>query len=1210
MARALFGRILLFGMLAHFFATAASAETIAEIAAIQGQALQLQKAGKYAEAVPLAERALAACERQFGPDHRITQLSINNLAALYQNQGRYTEAERLFQRALETNERILGKDNPQTLTLANNLAHLYHSQGRFPEAEQIFVRTLEARERVLGKDHADTLGSANNLAVVYENMARYEEAEKLYLRIQDVSERKLGKQHPQTLNSVSNLASLYSSQGRFDDAAKLYLRVLESRELVLGNEHPDTLLSVNNLAATYENLGRYAEGEQLYRRALETSERTLGKEHPQTFSILGNLASLYDSQGRYTEAERLNLSVLESKERVLGKDHPDTLMALNNIGYQYNTQGRYAEGERFLRRAVEGSERVLGRDHPQALSSTNNLAYLYSTTGRYDEAEQLYRRVIEVRERVLGKEHPDTLTSLNNLAGTYGVQGQYDEAEQLYRHVLTVAERLHGPEHPSTLVSVNNLAWLLSARGRRAEAEPLYQRALEARERLLGKEHPSTLDSLGNLAGLYANMNRHDEAEPLHRRALESRERVLGPEHPDTLTSVHDLGNLHRAKGRYAEAEQFTRRALEGRVRVFGPEHPDTLSAFNSMAAVYFVQHDWGRAAEYWRHSTAAISGRVQRGAVLTVRAKKTTEVEQRGAHFWRLVKSLYRLSPENSAPEPALLREAFQMAQWTLSSEAAQSLAQMAARSAPGDSNLGVLVRERQDLLLDWQKREKIRIVALGKELSRRNPAAEAENARRLAAIEAQIGEIDKRLNTEFPDYALLASPLPLTVEEVQAQLRRDEAMVLFLDTKDWSGTPEETFVWVVTKTDVRWVRSDMGTKSLTTEVQAVRCGLDAAAWTGPTCGKLLGADFTAEDAAKGKLLPFDHARAHALYKALFGKVEDIIKDKHLLIVPSGPLTQLPFHVLVTTPPASGDNKSASWLTRHNAITILPAVPSLKALRRVARPSTAPKPMIGFGNPLLDGPNEQYALLAQRARENQQCRPTVLQRMASLFGVRGVTPVQMRGGLAQVSHIKMQAPLPETADELCTVARNIKAATSDMLLGERATEREVKRLSNTGELARFRIVHFATHGAMAGDLKGTAEPGLILTPPDAATDEDDGYLSAPEIASLKLDADWVILSACNTAAGDTTGAQALSGLARAFIYAQARALLVSHWAVNSDATVKLITGAMREMADNAQLGRAEALRRSMLALIDKGAAHEAHPAYWAPFIVVGEGAR
>ncbi len=186
-------------------------------------------------------------------------------------------------------------------------------------------------------------------------------------------------------------------------------------------------------------------------------------------------------------------------------------------------------------------------------------------------------------------------------------------------------------------------------------------------------------------------------------------------------------------------------------------------------------------------------------------------------------------------------------------------------------------------------------------------------------------------------------------------------------------------------------------------------------------------------------------------------------------------------------------------------------------------------------------------------------------------------------------------------------MARDVHADAGDIYLGARATEREVKRLSESGQLARYRIVHFATHGALAGQVSGSAEPGLLLTPPDAPTEEDDGYLTASEIAGLKLDADWVILSACNTAAGGAQGAKALSGLARAFLYAQARALLVSHWAVNSDATVTLIAGAVSRLAADRSMGRAEAMRQSMLAQIGKGGP-EAHPAYWAPFVVAGEG--
>ena len=538
-----------------------------------------------------------------------------------------------------------------------------------------------------------------------------------------------------------------------------------------------------------------------------------------------------------------------------------------------------------------------------------------------------------------------------------------------------------------------------------------------------------------------------------------------------------------------------------------------------------------------------------------------------------------------------------------------------MAARGATGNPALALLARERQDLVAAWQKLDGLRNAWLGQESAKRNAQAEAKNNARLAAIDARIMEIDNELAAGFPDYAALTSPAPLAVAEAQAQLGPDEALVLFLDTEEWEPTPGETFIWVVTKTSLRWVRSDLGAKALAREVQALRCGLDAEAWADRPCADLTGQNYTDADRDAGRPLPFDHARAYRLYQALFGQVEDLIEGKQLLIVPSGALTQLPFQVLVTAAPASGDQRSAAWLVRDHALTVLPAVSSLKALRRVARPGAAKKPMIGFGNPLLDGDQNHplfgayYKRLAQSARDKQACPEMVWQRVATLAGRRrGVTPVQTRGGLADVEFLRGQVPLPETADELCAVARDLHADPGELWLGARATEREVKRLSKTGQLAQYRIVHFATHGALAGQVQGSAEPGLILTPPAEPSEEDDGYLTASEIAGLKLDADWVILSACNTAAGGAQGAEALSGLARAFIYAQARALLVSHWEVNSAATVKLITGAMSLLAANKAMGRAEAMRQSMLALIDKGEPREAHPAFWAPFVTVGEG--
>jgi CHAT domain-containing protein len=135
-------------------------------------------------------------------------------------------------------------------------------------------------------------------------------------------------------------------------------------------------------------------------------------------------------------------------------------------------------------------------------------------------------------------------------------------------------------------------------------------------------------------------------------------------------------------------------------------------------------------------------------------------------------------------------------------------------------------------------------------------------------------------------------------------------------------------------------------------------------------------------------------------------------------------------------------------------------------------------------------------------------------------------------------------------------------------------------------------------------------EPAIALSLPAQPSDFDDGLLTASEVAQLRLDADWVVLSACNTASGDKPGAEALSGLARAFFYAGARALLISHWKVASTAATRLTTSAFDFLRANPSAGPAKALRRSMLAYMsDTSDPDNAYPAFWAPFELVGEGA-
>ncbi len=334
-------------------------------------------------------------------------------------------------------------------------------------------------------------------------------------------------------------------------------------------------------------------------------------------------------------------------------------------------------------------------------------------------------------------------------------------------------------------------------------------------------------------------------------------------------------------------------------------------------------------------------------------------------------------------------------------------------------------------------------------------------------------------------------------------------------------------------------------------------------------------------------KLRRFDSEAAHELYRLLLGKVEPLLEGaKEILVVPDGPLRSLPFGVLLRTQAdvSTGDLTDYSkydWLVRRHAVTVLPEVASLRYLRGYQVADRPPDPFVGLGDPVLSG----------EAGDRKGLE------IAKIF---------MRGGKVDLDSIRGLPRLPETAREITQMARALRAEDDTVFLGAMATEERVKSM----DLARYQTIGFATHALLAGDFPDLAEPALVLTPPAEATEEDDGLLTASEVATLRLNTDWVVLSACNTAAPDgTPGAEGFSGLTKAFFYAGARSLLVSHWAVNSDAGLALVTGIFQSLEQDPSLGRAEALRRSMIRLMDDPErTYFSHPVFWAPFTFIGQG--
>jgi CHAT domain-containing protein len=682
---------------------------------------------------------------------------------------------------------------------------------------------------------------------------------------------------------------------------------------------------------------------------------------------------------------------------------------------------------------------------------------------------------------------------------------------------------------------------------------------------------------------------------------------------------------------KYADAEAFYKRAVAIDEKTLGKDHPWVADTLDNLAMLSSSSGNRENALAYSRKATASvIAHAATEAAGAQHRQGAGGLVEQRTKYFLHHIAYLDEVVQRGIEPLRAATPEAFEVAQWATHSSAGAALQEMGLRFAVGTDALAALVRERQDLSAFWRERDKALLAALSTAQGQQNPTAIGTLRAELAETESKLAANTARLEREFPQYAALASPKPLKAEEVQQSLGADEALVFWLaGEKHW-----EIYVFALTRDRFEWKTIPLKGEALAQKMVAFRRGLDVDALhrglerlectqaeaekrglSRLECGQALAKE--CEEAqrrglaradcatALGRRELFDLGVAHELYETLLGPVEALIRDKrHLMVVPAGALTALPFHLLVTQKPvvavpqvnAPGDlaaYRDAAWLIKRHAVSVLPSVASLKALRAFAHKDVAGKPMVGFGDPLFD----PSAPAANTRVASNSARNLTTRSYTEFFAGAGVDRIKLAQALP---------PLPDTADELKAVAKDLGAPESDIHLGRDASETTVKRL----RLADYRVVYFATHGLVAGDVKGLAEPSLALSIPAQSSDLDDGLLTASEVAQLKLNADWVVLSACNTVAGDKAGAEALSGLARAFFYAGARALLVSHWAVDSNAAMRLTTSTFDTLKSDPALGRAQALRRAMLAyMTDTTNPLNAYPALWAPFVVVGEGA-
>jgi CHAT domain-containing protein/tetratricopeptide (TPR) repeat protein len=974
-----------------------------------------------------------------------------------------------------------------------------------------------------------------------------------------ISAAQLIQKMPALEASVSDQIKMFRLAGKAEYQIGEFQKSQQYNEqalvLVRGAAQPDReeIASIEaDVAVALRNLGRYGEAEQRFKASYDAFQQTSVRNKAAYSDVLVNYSILLYQLSDLDRAADLTDQAIKIR-RVVSPPAPASLaQALDNFGTILMSQGRLSLAEPPLQEALRIRRETLKAEHPDIAASLNNLGTLQYQRGEYAQADGLFREAIAIDIAAYGEGDAQVLLDLNNLAETLRSMGRPDEALELQMKILSGRERQSASNGADEAASYDlalsnaNVANLLSDLGRDPEALAYYLKALTLDEkRANGRPSVEIATDLNSLGDLMRESGKPDEAEAFLRRGIQITEQLRVSGKPMRATLYNNLGALEFDQGSFDKARISFQTALDIRTEILPPEHKDLAVSHAWLAETLSNLGDLTSLVHARKALTIVVARGNRLAGIGNSMASVAAEARTSRLVVEKVLSTIARSGPRSGRFLGAEVADdalaALQIAQ---SSGTAVVAARTAVATLSSDPNTAALMRDISDLN---DRRE----LAAQKEAGiAASPSADHNPPNESSAqIQAQI---ETKLQSLSPEFIALVRPPTLTFAAIRQNLEVGQGWLGFV-----VGSRITTVV-LVTGEGVEVILVGEGANKIAQQVQHLVEQLDPAANR-----------------------PFDLEASYSLYGRLLGSIDDDLKRLASVVVCSdGPLESLPLSVLVTSEPTNltgntaNSYRRAEWLSNRSIIQLTPSFETLIASRRVGPRASTSRSFIGFGNPSL-GPPQDLGVVA---------------------GANVLTSLVVLQGTGEaVTKVSEMASLPETADQLAAMNALFGGTTGHLVMGPAATRDAVL----TADLSGFRVIAFATHGLLATK-NTTGEPALVMTP---IPGHDDGLLTATDIARLKLDADLVILSACNTAAPRTGyAADGLSGLSRAFFQAGARTIVISHWPVDKIATTTLM-----EILSTIK-GESIAVAFNHAARSLRNDQPFAHPAFWAPFSLVGDG--
>jgi CHAT domain-containing protein/Tfp pilus assembly protein PilF len=1017
--------------------------------------------------------------------------------------GKYAEAEKLYRQVLAGAEK--GPDRKLEADALHGLAVALLYERRPGEALPLVEREISLREHVgVDLDIAAALFLAGYVAQV---TAEYPKALDFYTRDLAIRE-KLGNPRDMAA-SLNNIGAVYNSLGQFEKALDFDTRALALLEK-LGNAK-DIADSLNNIADAYGDLGQFDKALDFFNRALALTEKA-GITQNVAMS-LNNIGAVYDFLGQFDKALDFHFRGLALQEK-LGNPH-DVALSLNGIGIVYEDLGQFEKALDYHSRALALYEKL---GNPQDIAmSLNNIGGVDILLGRFDKALDYLTRALALHAKIGNpKELAD---SLHNIGNVYYSIGQFDKALDFYTRALALVENLGNSQDVAS--TLNDIGSVNGDLGQFDKALEFLTRALALREKL-GNTH-DVANSLNGIGSVYYSLRQFDKALDFLTRALALKEKLGNPQ--ELAYSLSGIGAVYDTLGKFDKALDFETRSLVVREKLGNPK--DIALSLDNI----------GHAQER-RGRLAAAAAVYSRGLKLYEDVSNQVGNPLELADFHEsnqgdLEARFARLRLKQGEPKAAL-EMADHARGWALSRQVSFNATNPSGILSPADAasvkSATQKVAEANAALRVLLQRLDTASGAQIKELETRRD----ERKKDLSDAEQKYELKRDSLFARFPRLKEIAGDSPKSAARL-IQLGQRNAGTLFLEYRQ---VDDELMVFAVDSKGLKTQVLSLKSKELQEAVHAFTTAIQSGKASEP-------------------------AGAKKLYRMLLGPVLGARKlPKHLVIVPDGPLLEVPFAALM-------DGQGKRLIQDCSISTAV----SLGILTWDDTPRHPTENLLVVADPMAEG-----ATVTSPSR-------------GASFG-------RLPGAQAEGKGIINFVPK------------------SIALIGSDAREARIKE-----EAGKYAILHFATHGIL--DPKLPMRSALVLAPEDPTKNPtEDGFLQADEIVGLPLSAQLAVLSACHTGEGASKGEEGLMGLAWAFRAAGVPAIVASKWAVEDESTRRIMVRFYEELLKPGTR-KDDALRTAMLAEMavqeklgkSRGgqlkagakATGRSNAFYWAAFQLVGD---